>query len=131
MTIRVRAFRRSPDPQRRTLLRAAACAVPALTASCSRGHDATVRFWAMGREGEVAGELLREFERSSGIHVRVEQLPWSAAHEKLLTAFAGDTTPDLCQLGNTWLPELVALGALEPIGKRVGANESANEGANQ
>jgi multiple sugar transport system substrate-binding protein len=77
----------------------------------------------MGREGEVAGELLQEFERSSGIHVRVEQLPWSAAHEKLLTAFAGDTTPDLCQLGNTWLPELVALGALETLGERVRASK--------
>ena len=122
MRVRVRAFHPFPDPQRRTLLRAAACAVPALTASCSRGRDATVRLWAMGREGEVAGELLQEFEHSSGIHVRVEQLPWSAAHEKLLTAFAGDTTPDLCQLGNTWLPELVALGALEMLGARVRAS---------
>ena len=122
MTVRVRAFDRSPDPQRRTLLRAAACVVPAFTAGCSRGRDTTVRFWAMGREGEVAGELLQEFERSSGIRVRVEQLPWSAAHEKLLTAFAGDTTPDLCQLGNTWLPELVALGALETLGARVRAS---------
>jgi multiple sugar transport system substrate-binding protein len=122
MTARVRAFDRSPDPQRRTLLRAAACAVPAFTTACSRGRDTTVRFWAMGREGEVAGELLQEFERSSGVRVRVEQLPWSAAHEKLLTAFAGDTTPDLCQLGNTWLPELVALSALETLGTRVRAS---------
>jgi multiple sugar transport system substrate-binding protein len=119
----VRAFHRSPSHQRRTLLRAAACAVPAFTAACSRSRDTTVRFWAMGREGEVAGELLQEFGRSSGIRVRVEQLPWSAAHEKLLTAFAGDTTPDLCQLGNTWLPELVALGALETLGPRVDASK--------
>ena len=72
----------------------------------------------MGREGEVVGELLRDFERDTGIRVRVEQVPWSAAHEKLLTAFAGDITPDLCQLGNTWLPELVALNALEPLSTR-------------
>ena len=42
-------------------------------------------------------------------------MPWSAAHEKLLTAFAGDSTPDLCQLGNTWIPEFVALNALLPL----------------
>jgi multiple sugar transport system substrate-binding protein len=70
----------------------------------------------MGREGEVVGELLGEFERANpGITVKVQQLPWTAAHEKILTAFAGDVTPDLCQLGNTWLPELVALDALAPL----------------
>jgi multiple sugar transport system substrate-binding protein len=70
----------------------------------------------MGREGEVATRLLGAFEQEhSGLRVRVEQLPWSAAHEKLLTAFAGDATPDLAQMGNTWLPEFVALDALEPL----------------
>ncbi len=78
----------------------------------------------MGREGEIVGELLKDFEREAGIRVRVEQLPWTAAHEKLLTAFAGDTTPDLCQLGNTWLPEFVALDAIEPLGARVRATRS-------
>ncbi len=70
----------------------------------------------MGREGEVVSELLRDFQREEpGVPLRVEQLPWSAAHEKLLTAFAGDATPDLAQMGNTWLPEFVALGALQPL----------------
>jgi multiple sugar transport system substrate-binding protein len=70
----------------------------------------------MGREGEVVGELLPGFEREHpGLKVRVEQLPWTAAHEKLLTAFAGDATPDVAQLGNTWIAELAALGALEPL----------------
>ena len=120
MTSYVRAIDSSNDRKRRALLRAAAgAAAAALAPGCAREPDATVRFWAMGREGEVVGELLQELERSAGIRVRIEQLPWSAAHEKLLTAFAGDTTPDLCQLGNTWLPELVALGALEPLGARV------------
>jgi len=59
----------------------------------------------MGREGEVASELLAAFERENpGLRVRVEQLTWSAAHEKLLTAYAGDATPDIAQMGNTWLP---------------------------
>ncbi len=77
----------------------------------------------MGREGEVATRLLKEFERENpGLRVRVEQLPWSAAHEKLLTAFAGDTTPDVAQIGNTWIPELVALDALEALDPRVRAS---------
>lgn len=75
-----------------------------------------LEFWAMGREGEVVQQLLPEFERRNpGVHVRVQQVPWSAAHEKLLTAFVGEAMPDLFQAGNTWIPELVALGALEPL----------------
>jgi len=74
----------------------------------------------MGREGEVIASLLPEFSRlHPDIEVRVQQLPWSAAHQKLLTAFVGEATPDLCQLGNSWIPEFVALGALEPLQSRV------------
>ncbi len=70
----------------------------------------------MGREAEVVAELMPAFEREHpGVRVQVEKLPWTAAHEKLLTAFAGDATPDLAQVGNTWLPEMQALGALEPL----------------
>lgn len=76
----------------------------------------TLRFWAMGREGEVVQELVHDFERENpGIRVEVQQIPWSAAHEKLVTAFVGRSTPDVAQLGNTWVAEFVALGALEPL----------------
>ena len=96
-----------------------------LAAGCggSAAGDIVVKFWAMGREGEVVTELIPEFERANpGIRVKVQQLPWTAAHEKLLTAFVGDATPDVCQLGNTWVPELVAVNALEPLDRYVGAS---------
>jgi len=77
----------------------------------------TIRFWAMGREGEVVADLVRDFERENpAIHVDLQQIPWSAAHEKLLTAHVGRATPDVAQLGNTWVAEFVALRALEPLG---------------
>ena len=102
--------------RRRVVLHAAGSACTLALVSCTRSADRSLRFWAMGREGEVVGELLTEFEREHpGLTVRVEQLPWTAAHEKLLTAFAGDATPDVAQLGNTWIAELAALGALEPL----------------
>ncbi|MGQ0525050.1 MAG: sugar ABC transporter substrate-binding protein [Betaproteobacteria bacterium] len=83
-----------------------------------------LRFWTMGREGEVVQQLLPEFERRNpDIRVRVQQVPWSAAHEKLLTAYAGGTLPDLCQLGNTWLPEFAALDALVPLDSAVSASK--------
>ena len=101
---------------RRALLRSGVAACTLALTACSRRGDRTLRFWSMGREGEVVGELLADFAREHpGLTVRVEQLPWTAAHEKLLTAFAGDATPDVAQLGNTWIPELATLGALEPL----------------
>lgn len=76
----------------------------------------TLRFWAMGREGEVVAELVREFEAEHpGVRVQVEQIPWSAAHEKLLTAHVGRSSPDVAQLGNSWMPEFHALRALRPV----------------
>jgi len=100
--------------KRRDLLTATAAA--ALTGCARHDGTTTLRFWAMGRESEVVAELMPGFEREHpGVRVKVEQLPWTAAHEKLLTAFAGDATPDLAQVGNTWLPEMQALGALEPL----------------
>ena len=101
-----------------------------LTAACRSSSSETVlRFWAMGREGEVVVDLVREFERAHpGIRVNVQQLPWTAAHEKLLTAFAGGTTPDICQLGNTWIPEFVALKALEPLDRYVATSSVVQAG---
>jgi len=92
---------------------------------CARGGGGTVtlRFWAMGREGEVVTELVRDFEREHpGIRVEVQQIPWSAAHEKLLTGYVGGSTPDVTQLGNTWIAEFSALNALEPLDRRIAAS---------
>jgi multiple sugar transport system substrate-binding protein len=106
------------EARRQALLKLAAGTAAFTVAGCGRSDDArgALDFWAMGREAEVVTELLPAFHsRHPDIRVRVQQLPWTAAHEKLLTAYAGDALPDLCQLGNTWLPELSALDALEPL----------------
>ena len=86
--------------------------------SCGSGdRDNVVTFWAFGVEGEHVAKLIPEFERRNpGIHVRVQMIPWNAAHEKLLTAFAGQSLPDMWQLGNTWIPEFTILHALEDLG---------------
>ena len=90
-------------------------------AACRRADGpAVLRFWAFGREGEVVREMIPDFERRNpGLRVEVQQVPWTAAHEKLLTAYVGRQTPDLVQIGNTWIPELVSLEALEPLDSRL------------
>ena len=74
-----------------------------------------LEFWGLGHEGEVVAQLLPEFTRRTGIEVDVQQIPWSAAHEKLLTAYVGEATPDVAQMGNTWIPEFTAVGSLEDL----------------
>ena len=117
-------LRRSLDlrSMRRGLCLACSMLCIALITGCGRAPatDHELTFWTIGREGEAVVKLLPDFERTHpDIHVNVQQLPMSAAHQKLLTAFAGGSTPDMAQIGNTWLPEMVALDALEPLQTRV------------
>jgi len=107
------------------MLRLATLLCLILLAACARPQQGTtLRFWAMGREAEVVGELVREFEAEHpGIRVEVQNIPWTAAHEKLLTAYAADGLPDLCQLGNTWVPEFATLQALTPLQPWVDASD--------
>ena len=78
--------------------------------------DITLEFWAMGVEGENVVKLVPEFEkRNPGIKIKVQQIPWTAAHEKLITAFASETLPAVFMVGNTWIPEFVELNAVEPL----------------
>jgi multiple sugar transport system substrate-binding protein len=76
----------------------------------------TIKFWAMGVEGEAVSKLIPEFEKQNpGIKIKVLQIAWVAAHEKLITAYASETLPDVFQLGNTWIPEFESLKAIEPL----------------
>jgi multiple sugar transport system substrate-binding protein len=105
------------------MLAGAALAAISVGACSDPRGPTTIRLWALGREGEVVGALVRDFERAHPeIRVEVQQLPFMSAHEKMLTAFVGDATPDLAQLGNTWVPELAALGALAPLDEWITAS---------
>lgn len=113
----------SRAPIRRLVSYAALSTMTVLAIACAGPADGEVhlRFWTMGREGEVVAPLVREFERlHPGIRVDIQQMPWTAAHEKLLTAHVGGTSPDISQLGNTWIYELAMLGAIQPIDSLLG-----------
>jgi len=89
--------------------------LPFTTTCAGRRAEHTIEFWGLGREGEVVTELLPEFERETGIKVDVQQIPWTAAHEKILTAHVGGSLPDALQVGNSWMSELVTIGAIVPL----------------
>jgi multiple sugar transport system substrate-binding protein len=104
----------------RALTRRAALAGAAGLAACARDDGpGVIRFWAMGNEAAQAPNLMPRFEQlHPGLRVRVQALPWTAAHERLLTAYAGNALPDVAQIGNTWVSEMTAIGALRPVDER-------------
>jgi len=95
---------------RRTVVTGLA-AVP-LASACSTRSD-SLEFWAMGAEAENLPALLASI--AGAPKVSIQPLPWSAAHEKLLTSFAGNSLPDMGQVGNSWISELTAIGAILPV----------------
>lgn len=119
---RIRAALAAAAPVFFVLAAASGCARPG-----ARAGAEPLRMWAFGREGEVVTRLLPEFtRRNPGIRVEVQQIPWTAAHEKLLTAFVGNAMPDLAPIGNTWVPEFQAIGALEALDPRASASGFLN-----
>jgi multiple sugar transport system substrate-binding protein len=83
---------------------------------CGRNDGIThLTFWAMGNEGTNVPRLIPAFEAANpAIKVEVQPQPWTAAHQKLLTGYAGNSLPDVSQIGNTWVAEMAAIGALSP-----------------
>jgi multiple sugar transport system substrate-binding protein len=76
----------------------------------------TITVWAMGAEGEKLDVLAKDFMRENpGITVRVTPIAWDVAHDKLITAVAGNKTPDVSQMGTTWMGEFAKTGALEEV----------------
>lgn len=62
--------------------------------------DLTV--WAMGNEGDLLGDFVKDFEKENPeVHVKVTAIPWSSAHDKLQTAIAAGNGPDVAQMGTT------------------------------
>jgi multiple sugar transport system substrate-binding protein len=67
----------------------------------------------MGAEAENLPALLATIDRTP--KVSIQPLPWSAAHEKLLTSYAGNSLPDMGQIGNSWIAELTEIDAILPV----------------
>lgn len=68
-----------------------------------------ITMWAMGAEGEALPAFVKKFEDANpGLKVNVTAIPWDAAHNKIQTAIAGGTTPDIAMLGTTWMADFVS-----------------------
>ncbi len=84
--------------------------------SSSTSGPVTLNVWSMGAEGDLLAksDLVTQFHKENpNITVSVTPVPWAVAHDKLITSVAGRQTPDVTQLGTTWMGEFAKLNALD------------------
>ena len=82
---------------------ASAGAVTSIDSEPATG-DLTV--WAMGNEGDLLGDFVDGFkEENPDVNITVTAIPWASAHDKIQTAIAAGTVPDVIQMGTTWMAD--------------------------
>ncbi|SCF97419.1 multiple sugar transport system substrate-binding protein/arabinogalactan oligomer / maltooligosaccharide transport system substrate-binding protein [Streptomyces sp. Ncost-T6T-2b] len=97
-----------------------------LSACGSSGGDVaadekqTLTVWAMGAEGEKLADVAEVYEKANpNITVKVTPIGWDVAHQKLVSAAAAGTLPDVAQMGGSYMGEFAELGVLEPVDTKV------------
>jgi len=134
---------------RRTCLGAVLLAGMLVAAGCGRGDDGstttgpaapvasgpasgTITLWAQGAEGEKLPAMVKQFEAANpGVKVEVTAIPWDAAHNKYQTAIAGGTTPDVAQMGTTWMADFATAFDPTPGGVDTSGMFDGAKGATQ
>jgi len=93
-----------------TLATASTALLLALSGGCAKKGDGRtpVVFWQFSPLTAIEPTIARFEAENPGIDVRVEQLTWQSGREKIVAAVAAGRPPDLCELGSTFLPGLVA-----------------------
>jgi multiple sugar transport system substrate-binding protein len=89
----------------------AGLAAVALALACAPARQEVVfwQFWP----AEVVQPLLDRFEKEHPrLHVRMEQLSWQTGLERISAAMAARQVPDLCEIGSTFMPKMLAAGQL-------------------
>ncbi|AIQ46908.1 ABC transporter substrate-binding protein [Paenibacillus sp. FSL R7-0273] len=83
--------------------------------NAASGDNKTLKVWFMGTADTVEPIADMYEAANPGITVDVQAIPWDTAHDKLLTAVASKSGPDVVQMGTTWIPEFAAAGALKDL----------------
>ena len=82
-----------------------------------------VAVWAMGAEGASLKVLADTFmEENPDVTVTVTEVPFDAAHDRIVSAIAGGEGPDVTQIGTTWMGEFATLGGLDPTPSNIDAS---------
>jgi len=95
-------------------------------------------FWEFMMKDDTAKVVLEEFEaQNPDIEVEFVQLSWATGFDKIVTAFAANSAPDVLELGNTWVANFANEGVLTDLTSEVskypniiGWNQSEYDGKN-
>lgn len=103
-----------------------ACAISISLISCNKesstnsatatSNKVELSVWVMGDEAKYMNQLATAFEQQNpNITIKVQSIPWGMAHQKLLTALSGNSTPDISMMGSSFMAEFINLGAFEEL----------------
>lgn len=91
----------------------------------------TLTVWIMeGTNPDATGffeEANEAFTEEHGVDVEVEFVPWADAQDKITTSMAGDTMPDVVELGTTFVPDFSDAGALHDVAPSIDDLSAYNE----
>ena len=100
-------MRRPPVPPVLLVLFAGALAFTA----CAPAKQEVV-FWQSWPEPVVRPILDRFEHEHPGVRVRVQRIAGPGARERITAAIDSGRVPDLCEMGSTWMPQMLASGRL-------------------
>ncbi len=77
--------------------------------------NTTLKFWNFWPDKWMS-KVVSDFEKENPtIKVEMERLTWDKGFDKIVTAFAAGDTPDVLELGSTWVAQFAASGALKEV----------------
>ena len=82
--------------------------------------DGPLTVWVMGDSGTNFEQLVAPWVEESGTEVEVVAVPWDGIDERLTTAVASGSGPDVLQVGLSKLRTFADAGALLPIDEHLG-----------
>ncbi len=88
-------------------------------ASVKSDAKGPLTIWVMGDSGTNFQKLVAPFTKKTGISVNVVAIPWGNVGQKLTTAVASGSGPDIVQIGLSNLRTFADAGALMDLSKKI------------
>ncbi|MCH4057978.1 MAG: sugar ABC transporter substrate-binding protein [Lactobacillaceae bacterium] len=82
--------------------------------SSTKAND-TLTFWYGGDADTAVKPIASEFTKKTGVKVKIQSIPWSQYNDKLLTAAASKTGPDVLVVGTTQMANFVGSKTLMDV----------------
>jgi multiple sugar transport system substrate-binding protein len=112
-----------------TVLAVFLCVPLMLAAEGKAEKEKVTFFWALydGLTEEFRAELEGDFNAAyDDMEVEIVPVAWNLMYDKITTAVAGGTPPELCVIGTRWILDFMESDAIEEVTKYVGAETINN-----